>query len=340
MKKPTVKKALSRKRQQRKVSWLIFFYSVPSKPSGCRVKIWRRLAQIGAIQLKGSVYILPCNELNYEFFQWLVNEVVGMRGEAAFLKGEQIETLNEQEVIELFIKQSEKDYSNLEKKLDGLERIINNYMKGTKVYSKKRLLGQFSKLSRDFDEVRKRDFFMSKAGDVLKGRMEAIDIEIKNLSVSEHEKEAMVTVKPQNPKDYMGKIWVTRKKPFIDRIASAWLIKEFIDKKAVFQFIDEKDMNNLSKDVITFDIRDGNFTHIGDMCTFEVLLKVFRVKDKTIKKIAEIVHELDFKDDKYSSYDSKGIEEILIGLRKTLKDDMEILEKGIDIFRMLYASKT
>jgi len=340
LKKSTVKKAISRKRQQRKVSWLIFFYSVPSKPPGSRVKIWRRLAQIGAIQLKGSVYILPYNELNYEYFQWLVNEVEGMSGEAAFLNGKKIETLEEQELIELFIKQSEKDYRNLEKRLEGLERIINNYRKGTVVHSKKRLLGQFSKLSRDFEEATKRDFFMSKAGDVLKDKMEAIDMDIKNLSVSEHEKEAIVAVKPQNPKDYVGKVWVTRKKPFIDRIASAWLIKDFIDKKAVFKFIDEKDINNLSEGEITFDMRNGNFTHIGDMCTFEVLLKTFRLKDKTLKKIAEIVHELDFKDDKYSSYDSKGLEEILIGMRKTVKGDKNILEKGIDIFRMLYVAKT
>jgi hypothetical protein len=340
VKKPTLKTSLKRNKQQNKVSWLIFFYSVPSKPAGNRVKIWRRLAQIGAIQLKGSVYILPYNELNYEFFQWLVNEVEGMNGEAAFLKGEKVETLKEKDLIGLFIEQSEKDYRIVDRKLEALERIINNYKKGTEAHSKKRLLWQFLKLSKDFEEARKRDFFISKAGDILKDKMEVTDIDIKNLSVFKHEKEALVAVKAQNPKHYRGKIWVTRKKPFIDRIASAWLIKEFIDKKAVFKFIDEKDLNNLKWDAITFDIRDGNFTHIGDMCTFEVLLKSFRIKDKTLKKIAEIVHELDLKDDKYSSYESKGIEEILIGIRKTLKDDMEILEKGIDIFRMLYVSKT
>jgi len=139
--------------------------------------------------------------------------------------------------------------------------------------------------------------------------------------------------------DYQDKTWATRKKPFVDRFASAWLIKKFIDKNASFTFIDEKDLENMSKDVIPFDIRGGRFTHEGDLCTFEVLTKSFNLKDKTLRKIAEIVHELDMKDEKFRTPEAKGIEDILSGIRKTVKDDHEALRKGMTIFELLYVSK-
>ena len=115
--------------------------------------------------------------------------------------------------------------------------------------------------------------------------------------------------------------------------------KKFIDKNAVFRFIDEKDIDSLGKGAIAFDIRGGEFTHIGEMCTFEVLVKSFNLKDKTLRKIAEIVHELDIKDGKYSNDEAKGIECLLSGIRKTAKTDAEALEKGMEVFEMLYASK-
>ena len=123
-------------------------------------------------------------------------------------------------------------------------------------------------------------------------------------------------------------------------MASAWLIKKFIDREAVFQFIDERERENVDKDSVTVDMRGGEITHIGDLCTFEVIVKSFSIKDKVIKKIAELVHELDMRDDKYSPSEAKGIEEILLGIRKTIPNDMDALEKGISVFEMLYASKT
>jgi len=138
--------------------------------------------------------------------------------------------------------------------------------------------------------------------------------------------------------DYQGKRWVTRKRPFIDRIASAWLIKGFIDKKAVFGFIDESEIEGLDKDTIAFDMVGGEFTHVGDMSTFEVLLKSFGLKGKALGVVAEIVHQLDLQDEKYRNPAAEGLREILDGIRKTVKDDHEALEKGMSIFEMLYAA--
>jgi len=134
------------------------------------------------------------------------------------------------------------------------------------------------------------------------------------------------------------KTWVTRAKPFVDRMASAWLIKKFIDKDAGFKFIREQTVRQLDKRTIAFDIRDAEFTHSGDMCTFETLIKTFGIKDKAVKKIAGLVHDLDIKDDKFNVPEARGIEEILIGIRRTATNDSEALEKGMNVFEMLYAS--
>ena len=319
--------------------WLLIFYTVPSKPVGNRMKIWRRLAKAGAVQLKGAVYILPYNEEHLELCQWLVLEVMAMKGDGAFVIAEKIETITNSEVINLFNQHRAVDYKGIQKGLAELEQRINSIKKGTGGQSVKNLSEQFNKYQKEFEEIKKIDFFSSKAGNDLKKKIKVLEGGIKDVSGFAIKKKSVVIV-PRRVEDYRGKTWVTRKNPFVDRMASAWLIRKFIDKKANFGFISEQDVEDLKKDSIAFDIRRGEFTHSGDMCTFEVLIKAFGLKDKALKKIAEVVHELDIKDDKYKNPEARGIEDILMGIRKTAKDDAEILDKGMVVFEMLYASKT
>ncbi len=324
--------------KQAEISWLLFFYSVPSKPVSNRMKIWRRLTQAGALQFKGAAYILPHSEEHYEFCQWLVSEAIGMGGEAAFVQVEKIETMQNREIIDLFNKQRERDYQDIEKGLEGLERKIQSIKKGSSIHGNKKLSEQLYKLLKEFESIRRIDFFSSKAGAVLKKRMETLQAELKGIE-SVYTDIRIPAIVPRHINDYQGKTWVTRKRPFVDRMASAWLIRKFIDPAASFEFIDEKDIKHLSKNKVAFDVMGGEFTHIGDMCTFEVLIKSFNLTDRRIKKIAAIVHELDIKDDKFKTSEAKGIEEILAGIRKTSKSDSDALERGMGIFEMLYESK-
>jgi hypothetical protein len=87
-------------------------------------------------------------------------------------------------------------------------------------------------------------------------------------------------------------------------------------------------------------MKGGEFTHHGELCTFEVLVKAFGVKDRAVKKIAQIVHDLDVKDDKYGNAEGSGVEEILSGIRKTAKDDHDALTRGMAVFEMLYQART
>jgi hypothetical protein len=317
--------------------WLLFFYSVPSKPVNARMRIWRRLAKSGAVQLKSAVYILPHNEENYELCQWLVSEVISMKGEGSFVVVKKVETIRDDDITAIFNDQREKDYSVIEKSLEELERRTSSIRKGAGMQSSKKLQEQLGKHLIEFEQIRKIDFFESKKGISLKKRFDTLERDMRGLSKAAISQTTEISLR--NIEDYQGKIWATRKKPFIDRMASAWLIKRFIDKKAAFTFIDERDVETLGKDTVAFDMRGGKFTHTGDMCTFETIVKSFGIKERTVKKIAEIVHELDMKDGKYNAPEAKGIEDILSGIRKTAKNDVETIEKGMTVFEMLYASK-
>ena len=319
-------------------AWLLFFYSVPSKPVSSRMKVWRKLMKSGAVQLKGSVYILPDNEEHHEFLQWLVTEISGMKGEGAFARIDNIETIKNSEIIALFNELRRSDYRNIGKYLDDLERRLGSIQKGAKIQNIKVISEQFDKLVREYDRISAVDFFHSSQGVRLSERIENMTAQIKALSGAKTKKESPILTRDISK--YQAKIWVTRKKPFIDRMASAWLIRKFIDSKAVFDFIDDKEIDAIDENSSAFDIRGGEFTHSGDMCTFEVLIKAFGLKDKILRKMAEIIHDLDMRDDKYKAAEAKGLEDILAGVKKSAKDDSDALEKGMTVFEMLYASKT
>lgn len=332
-------KKVNRKNEDRGQGWLLFFYSVPSKPVSNRMKIWRKLSKAGAVHLKGAVYILPFNDEHYEFLQWLVSEIVGMKGEGAYVKIEKVDTMSDVEIEALFNERQEGEYQAIGKSLDDLETRVSSIRKGAKTQDGQGLFEQLAKVEKKYEEALKTDFFSSRTGVALRSRVDALNTVIKGLT-GPVAKAKPASVSSRKIEAYQGKIWVTRKKPFIDRMASAWLIKKYIDKDAAFAFADEKELETAGKNFVAFDVRGGEFTHAGDLCTFEVLLKSFGLKDKVLKKIAEIVHDLDMKDDKYNSAEAKGLEDILTGIRKTAKDDTKALEKGMAVFEMLYVSKS
>jgi hypothetical protein len=303
------------------------------------MKIWRKLSRIGAVPFKGSGHILPDNEENHEYFQWLVSEVISRGGEGAFVRIERVESMTEKELTTLFDQYREKEYRPLEGDVEALERRIGNLKKGGNPEPKKKLIKDFHRLLKEFEMIKKVDFFLSEKGVSLEVRLKGIKKEITSLSARGiNELENLMVQKDR--KDYQLRTWVTRKRPYVDRMASAWLIRRFIDPRAAFNFIKEDECINPEEGAVTFDLKNGEFTHRGDLCTFEVMIRVFGLKDKALKKMSHIVHEIDLKDEKYSPPEAKGIEEILKGIRKTGRNDLEMLEKGMALFEMLYASKT
>ena len=321
-----------------RLEWLLIFYSVPSHPVSNRMKIWRKLAKAGAVQLKGAVYILPATEEHEEFLEWLIGEVKSMGGDGAFVKTAEIKTMKESDIRELFLLQTAKEYRSFEKKIDVLERKVQSVRKGTRSAANERFGIEAAKLARELTELRKRDFFQSPLGAAMQKRMQTLEAGRKGIGRFPQATPAMIA--PKRIIQYKGRTWVTRKNPFVDRMASAWLIRRFIDKDAVFRFINDRELLRLEGGAVSFDMHNAEFTHAGDLCTFEVLAKSFGIRDKAVRKIAEIVHDLDVKDDKYENAEAAGVENIITGISKTARRDAEALEKGMAVFEMVYQSQS
>jgi len=139
----------------------------------------------------------------------------------------------------------------------------------------------------------------------------------------------------QQLQDFQGRIWVTRKGIHVDRIASAWLIRRFIDPHAGFKFVPAKGYQPESGE-IRFDMYEAEFTHEGDHCTFEVLLERVGLSDPGLGPIAEIVHDIDLKDSKFAREETPGIDRLIAGIAMAHKDDETRLQRGAAVFDDLY----
>jgi hypothetical protein len=139
-----------------------------------------------------------------------------------------------------------------------------------------------------------------------------------------------------DPRDFQHRVWVTRPRPGIDRFSSAWFIRRFIDPKAAFLFASSPDRR---PEAVPFDMyQPGGFKHEGDRCTFEVISRRFGIADVAVRRIAEIVHDLDLKDDRFKAPQAATIDMLVEGLRASVADDAKLLELGIAMFEALYQS--
>jgi len=322
-----------------KKRWILFFYSVPSKPVNNRMTVWRKLLKSGAVPLKGAVYILPFNDDHYEFGQWLIAEVKDMKGDAAMAAIEQVDGVSDEEIIGLFNEARRNDYLPVARDIEEVARKLNAITKGGQGSAPKSLAAQLGKIRKAWSEIQQVDFFSAPEGIKLGETISRLQGELQQLGGPAQTSEHTVAVIPRSKDGYRGRIWATRARPFIDRMASAWLIATFIDPDASFFFFNEEQQAPLPGEAIVFDVADGEFTHSGDLCTFEVLIRSFALKDKALRQLAEIVHDLDLKDNKYQSTEAQGVEEILNGIRKTALDDNDSLTQGMRVFAMLYAAK-
>lgn len=325
-------------------SWLLFFYSIPAKPVNNRVNLWRKLLKTGALQLKGGVYILPYSEDHHEALQWMLAELPGMKGEGLLLKTESIEPLQQDDIVELFDEQRHPRYQEVARKIDEFSGRIGNLQKGGKDKKATSLFRQYEKLQTEFQGVQHLDFFQSNRGKDIAAQLGALRKQLEDLAAAEKGRKGSPSTslaRGRKINNFSGLTWLTRKRPFVDRMASAWLIRRFIDPQASFLFRDEDELQALTGELeVFYDVRNGDFTHVDDLCTFEVLMKSFALVDKGLDALARIVHDIDIKDGKFSAPESHVIEMIVKGIRNRALPDSETLEQGIAVFEALYLSLT
>jgi hypothetical protein len=326
-----------------KLSWLLFSYSIPATPVKNRVKVWRKLVKTGAVQLKGGVYILPYSEEHHEVLQWLLAELPELKGEGLLITTDSIEPLQQQEIIALFDAQRRPQYQEIAKKIDEYSGRIRNLRKGGKDKKSTPLFRQFEKIQANFQTVLQRDFFQSELGQELAAQITALRKQLEELTAVEKGKRSPSTALPNGREiaRFSDLTWLTRKRPFVDRMASAWLIRRFIDPKACFDFRDEIELKDLASVLeVSYDVRNGDFTHNDDLCTFEVLIKCFNLADRGLESLSRIVHNIDIKDGKFAAPEAYGVEMIIKGIRNRVLPDSETLEQGMAIFEVLYLAIT
>ena len=325
-------------------SWLLFFYSVPAKPVGGRMRIWRKLARIGAVQLKGAVYLLPDGEEQRENLQWLIKETVAIGGEAGFARAEAVQPFTVAELRALFNRRREEDYSRLDAKVQELRRRVAACRSGAGSSRVVALRKQFGKIRDELQSLRRLDFFDSPAGRNTVADFADLEAAFKRLLAPAGEAEA----RPEATlrcRDFRGRTWVTRPRPYVDRLASAWLIKRFIDPRATFLFKPEAEIKPVAGTdadgaVLSYDVAGGDFTHHHELCTFEVLLQRFGLTDDVgLGRLAEIVHDLDLNDDRYNHPAGPGLEALLQGLSSREISDHRLLARSFLLLDAFYAAQ-
>ncbi len=304
-------------RVKKKLTWLLLLLRLPATHKAERVAIWRKLKKSGAIQIQTSTYVLPDEPARYESFQWLTQEVRSAGGDATLVRAREIEGLPNEKLIELFNTARAKEYATLRELL----RALSNRRK---TRSSPTIGDKLDRIRQQFREIRQTDFFnCPRAQDV-----EMLLRKMEGTQPGEASVPKVVT------RDYRGRTWVTRPRPEIDRIGSAWLIRKFIDPKAKFIFAKKIPANGR---VVSFDMLEADFSHQGDDCTFETLLKRFRIQDKMLRKMSEMIHDADLDDDKFERAECIGIDRVLKGWAREGISDQEILRRGFQCFDALHA---
>ena len=310
--------------------WLLLIHQIPPKPNYLRVKIWRRLQRLGAVAIKNSVYVLPRGDQTREDFQWVLREIIEGGGDGTLCEARLVDGITDDQVEGLFQAARTADYRQV---ADDTHRLAKTLPTKGKLDEERRpqLELDMARLKRRLEEVVAIDFFGAPAREAAAGLIAGIETRLRNgipgTSSPRH--------KTARREDLLGKTWVTRKGIHVDRMASAWLVRRFIDPQARFKFVPAKGYEPLGNE-IRFDMFEAEFTHVGNSCTMEILLDRTGIDDAALRLIAEIVHDIDLKDSKFEHDETMGIERLIAGIAMSDKDDAGRLDRAATVFDGLY----
>jgi hypothetical protein len=292
--------------------WLLFVYRLPSSRGSQRVEIWRKLQRYGAVALRSSGHVLPDSPANQEKLEWLATAIRTYRGEASVVKAQSFDDLPDDQLRKLFVDARTRDYLALERELKTA------LARGSQPAS------GLVRLRRRFREIEAMDYFENPQ----RKKVEAM------LNQAEGEKSTRPKSGAEKAKRHRNRIWMTRPRPGIDRVSSAWLIRHFIDPRARFVFHSEPDAR---PDAIPFDMFvEAGFGHRGEDCTFETLCKEFGIRERKVKQIAQIIHDADLHDEKFGRAEGLGLDATLKGWAAQEVPDQELLQRGMDLIDGLY----
>jgi hypothetical protein len=307
--------------------WLTLLTTLPPTPTRHRVGVWRKLQRMGAVRLRGSAWILPETPGTTELFQWLVQEIETFRGQATLLRVDRIDNMSDAEITQLFHQARAAEYEAVTRGCREVLAQVDRY-RASHRGSPAAVRGKLDALKKELDRLRSIDHLQAPAGARARALWETVAKRLRDAERPEAARARRRGVLPPR-----GTTWVTRPRPHIDRIASAWLIKRFCDPEATFAFADAADA---ARKGVPFDVLGAAFGHHGEDCTFETLVKRYGVKDRRVRALAEIVHEADLRDGKFTRHEAAGVDLAITGLAEAVPDDHELLDRGMALFDGLY----
>jgi hypothetical protein len=320
--------------ESRADEWLVLIHQIPPKSAYLRVKVGRRLVRIGAVALKNSVYLLPATDACQEDFQWVLREVKSEGGDATLLRAQVVDGLGPDELRALFNAERERDYCELLQQAHSLVARVLERAEQQDVSSPNSMEAEVARLERQLEHVVERDFFGARGREAVSALLQESRSHLAPPSSPPVEPPALVS-------SYRGRTWVTRKGVHVDRIASAWLIRTYIDPDATFKFVPFKDYKSGVAEVC-FDMFEAEFTHDGNACTFEVLCRRFELQYPGLAAVAELVHDLDIKDERYNRPETAGFRAQILGIALLHETDEARIAHGTTVLDALvsyYASK-
>ncbi len=293
--------------------WLLLVYRLPSSRASQRVEIWRKLQRYGALPLRSSGHVLPESEANQEKLEWLATAIRNYRGDASVVRVQGFDDLPDAQLEKLFVEARKRDYEMLGREVKSFLRRASRPASG------------LVRLRRKFQEIEAMDYFANS----MRGKVETLLAEADQENAPARRQGSIVKAK-----QYRNRIWMTRPRPGIDRVSSAWLIRHFIDPKARFVFGTDSGMR---PDAIPFDMfGTAGFGHRGEDCTFETLRKEFAIRDRKVKRVAEIIHDADLGDEKFGRAEGLGLDATLKGWATLDISDDELLRRGMELIEGLY----
>jgi hypothetical protein len=308
--------------------WLLLIHQLPPQPAYFRVKIWRRLQALGAVAVKGSVYALPLDDQTQEDFRWLVREIVGGGGEASLCEARFVDGLSDQQVRALFDAARDADYQAIVKEAGALADEL-----GAQPERRPEARKQLARLRRQLAQIEGIDFFGANGREAAEGVLSGLEARLAEPDAEAGREGSRMS--DERLRGLQGRTWLTREGVQVDRIASAWLIRRFIDPEARFGFVPSKGYVPKAGE-LRFDMYAAEFTHEGDRCTFEVLLERAALDDPALRAIGEIVHDIDLKDAKFGREETAGIAGLIGGIVLAHRDDEQRLGRGAAVLDDLY----
>lgn len=303
--------------------WHLLIHAIPPKPLYLRAKIRYRLTRAGAIALKKSVYVLPAREGPLEDFRSIAADVVSGGGQAWIAKSSFVAGVSDSELVRSFRSERRRDF-------EAFTTDVEDALAAAKRASEPELFSRLERLRKRLSELEAIDFFPPSGGKAATGALRRLERALRAPHARRPERGG------ENA-ELIRRTWVTRRGVQIDRIASAWLVRRFIDPDARFRFVDPKSPD-VAPGEIRFDMMPAEFTHDGDRCTFETLVARAGIADPAVKEIAEIVHDVDLKDGKYGRPDAPGVQRLLMGILLAHAEDEERLARGFALFDDLHRS--